>query len=374
MIRLLHTADIHLGAKFVGLGEKGAIQREQVQATFKNLIELAIKEQVDMLLVAGDLFDSNQQSKSNTDLVIEQFSLLASKNIAVCLIPGTHDCFDSKSIYRKMNLVETCPNVTIFTSDDWGCKEFPTLGLTVYGRPNMSNRSRKSPLDGLKRLTESQYHVAMAHGSLDIGTVDEDDHVFTIGQIQNSQMSYIALGHWHDSYCCSKMGVVAWYSGSPEMIARDQKEPGNVLLVSILDSGEVNVESIQIGLRRRDVVEIDVSELENPQELKSRIMEGAGPNLVRRVILGGLRSEDSRISSEDLERELSSAFFDLRIIDESHPKISQLAKGIFQDRLVLSRFISLMKEHIEACQGAEKEIAEEALQYGLALLQGKEIL
>ncbi len=61
MIRLLHTADVHLGAKFLSLGDKGAAQREQIRASFKKLISLAIAEDVDVVLIAGDLFDANQQ-------------------------------------------------------------------------------------------------------------------------------------------------------------------------------------------------------------------------------------------------------------------------------------------------------------------------
>ncbi|MBM3173330.1 MAG: DNA repair exonuclease [Chloroflexi bacterium] len=374
VIKLLHTADIHLGAKFKGLGEKGKVQRQQVCTTFKKLIALAIEEKVDIVLIAGDLFDSNQQPKSNIDLVIEQFGLLASKNIPICIIPGTHDCFDSTSIYRKVNLAEACPNVTLFTAGEWSCQDFPALGLTVYGRPNSSNRSQQSPLERLKRTTSSQYHVALAHGSLNIGTVQEDDHVFTTEQLQNSQMNYIALGHWHSVSMCSDKGVVAWYSGAPEMIDRDQKQPGHVLLVSITDSGEVKVEPRRTGLRYRDEPEIHLDDVESVPQLKAKIMENANPNLVRRVFIKGMRGEDLHISPEELEDELSAGFFDLRIENQSHPKISQFSGDVFEKQLIASKFASLMREHIEACQGEDREIAEEALQYGIALLQGKEVL
>ncbi|MEA2085439.1 MAG: DNA repair exonuclease, partial [Chloroflexota bacterium] len=192
---MLHTADVHLGAKFLGLGDKGAAQREQIRASFKKLISQAIVENVDIVLIAGDLFDANQQPRMNVDLVVEQFGLLAANNIPVCLIPGTHDCFDSSSIYKKVDFQKRCPNLTLFTDQGWNYEEFPSLGLTVYGKPNFSNRSYSSPLEGLKRSSESQYHVAMAHGSLNIpGVIAEDDYVFTADEIQGSGMQYVALG------------------------------------------------------------------------------------------------------------------------------------------------------------------------------------
>ena len=375
MLRLLHTADIHLGVKFISLGDKGTAQREQIRASFKKLISQAIEEEVGIVLIAGDLFDANQQPQANIDLVVEQFGLLAANNIPVCLIPGNHDCFDSGSIYKKVNFAERCPNLTLFTNEGWSHKEFPTLGLTVYGKPNYSNLSYKSPLEGLRRSTESQYHVAMAHGSLNIpGKTAEDDHVFTVGQIRRSQMHYIALGHHHHPYACSDKGVIAWYSGSPEVISLDQKEPGSILMVTILDSGRVEVEARQIGLHCCDELEIDLSDLEGLSQLKSKIAEGANPNLVRKVILKGLRRKDMRPSPEELEADLSESFFHLRIADRSHPRVSELSETAYEGQSILAKFIQLMTKHIQACEGGDREIAEEALQYGLALLQGREVL
>jgi len=67
MLKILHTADIHLGAKFSGLGNKGDSQREQLRTTFKNIIATAIDERVNIILIAGDLFNANQQPQKNID-------------------------------------------------------------------------------------------------------------------------------------------------------------------------------------------------------------------------------------------------------------------------------------------------------------------
>jgi len=156
MLKILHTADIHLGAKFSGLGNRGASQREQLRTTFKNIIATAIDEGVNIVLIAGDLFDANQQPQRNIDLVIEQFNLLGSNNIPVCLIPGTHDSFDSSSIYKKIDFEGKCSNLKIFAAESMSYKEYPSLDLTVYGKPNLSNRSYTSPLKGLKTSTSSK--------------------------------------------------------------------------------------------------------------------------------------------------------------------------------------------------------------------------
>ena len=368
MIKILHTADIHLGAKFSGLGGKGPIQREQLRVTFRKVVSTAIDEGANIILIAGDLFDSNHQSQMNIDLVIEQFNLLGSANIPVCIIPGTHDCFDSSSIYRKVDFEVKCPNVKVFAGSDVCYKEYPDLDLTVYGRPNLSNRSSVSPLKGLSPLTPSRFQIAMAHGSLHIPErIAADDHVFTLQDIEASGMDYVALGHWHRTYGLSEKPP-AWYSGPPEWIP-GQTDKGGVLLVSLSDTGEVSVEPRLVGLRQYEEVSIDMSELRDMAMLQVRICEGANQNLVRQVTLRGLRDTELMVNVEQLQKELGQRFFHLDVIDRSHAKSEHVADD--GERLIRSRFIGLMHEQIQALTDEEKDVAETALQYGVALLDGK---
>jgi exonuclease SbcD len=371
MLRILHTADIHLGAKFSGLGNKGATQREQLRATFKNVVAAALEEGVNIVLVAGDLFDSNEQPQRNIDLVIEQFNLLGSNKIPVCLIPGTHDSLDSSSIYKKVDFEGRCPNLKVLADENVSWKEYPGLDLTVYGKPNLSNRSYASPLKGLKRSTSTKFHVAMAHGSFFIpDKTAEDDHVFRLEEIEASGMNYLALGHWHRPYRCSERPP-AWYPGPPEWIS-GQTEKGAALLVSLSDSGEAMVAIKKLGLRDYDEIEIDMSEIRDLNRLKVKLAEGASQNLTRQVVLRGLRDAELIINPEELEADLGSEFFHLSINDRSHPKLERIAED--EERLIRNRFVKLMDKEIEDLEGEEREIAENALQYGLALLDGKEVL
>jgi len=373
MLKFLHTADIHLGAKFSGLGNKGVSQREQLRTTFKNIVATAIDERVNIVLIAGDLFDANQQPQRNIDLVIEQFNLLGSNNIPVCLIPGTHDSLDSSSIYRKVDFEGKCSNLKIFTGEDISYKEYPGLDLTVYGKPNLSKESSISPLKGLERSTSSKFHIAMAHGSFYyMPNMRVNDHVFRIEEVENSGMDYIALGHWHEIYKCSEKPP-AWYPGPPEWIP-DQKEKGAVLLVSLSDSGEVEVETKMLGLRDYDEVEIEVSGIQDLAKLKARISERANQNLVRKATLKGLRDAKIIVNPEELQTELGENFFHLSVIDKSHPKLEGVSEATYEEQLIMNRFIKLMKMQIESSEGEEKDIAENALQYGIALLDGKEVL
>jgi exonuclease SbcD len=372
MLKILHTADIHLGAKFSGLGNKSDSQREQLRTTFKNVIATAIDERVNIVLIAGDLFDANQQPQRNIDLVIEQFNLLGSNNIPVCLIPGTHDSLDSSSIYRKVDFEGKCSNLKIFTDENVSYKEYPNLDLTVYGKPNLSNRSSVSPLKGLKRSTSSKFHIAMAHGSLYIPEkIAKDDHVFSLEEVEVSGMDYLALGHWHRLYNCLEEPP-AWYSGPPEWIP-DQRERGVVLVINFSDAGEVKVAPKIVGLRDYDELEIDISEIQDLAKLKMKISEGAHQNLVRKALIRGLRDAELIVNPEELETELGEEFFHLKVSDESHVKVKEISESTYEGQFIKAKFIKLMNEKIASSEGKEKEIAESALQYGILFLDGKEV-
>ena len=145
-----------------------------------------------------------------------------------------------------------------------------------------------------------------------------------------------------------------------------------MLLASLSDAGEVKVEPKKLGLRSYDEVEINMSEIQDSAMLKLRISEGANQDLVRKATLKGLRDAEFIVNPEELESELGEKFFHLSVIDKSHPKSGEVTEG--EERLIGNRFVRLMKKQIEASQGEEKEIAENALQYGIALLDGKEVL
>lgn len=373
MIKLLHTADIHLGAGFPGLGAKGAIQREQLRETFRNIISLAIKDEVDLVIISGDLFDSNQQPQRNIDLVIEESRRLERQNIPICLIPGNHDCLIPGSIYHKIDLERECPNLTLFKSPGWTYKEFSSLSLTVYGRPCLSKESSDSPLKGLQPQTSTRYHVALVHGSLFIpDKVSPNDHVFTPEEVATCAMNYLALGHWHRHYAHTSGTVPAHYPGAPELIAQDQDEPGSVLYVELAPE-MVRVTPVPVGRRWADKLEINLAEVTDQRQLKAKILQGANPDLIRRVSLKGLRSTDFTLDVEDLTAELAPNFFSLLIEDNS------LAQGDkFNDEAdshsISGRFVQLLREHIRTAGDEEREIAEEALRLGLALLKGKDVL
>ena len=89
MLRIIHTADVHLGARHDDLGEQAAAQRERQFAAFTATVDLAIAERVDLVLIAGDLFDSNVQPRRSVERVAAELARLVQARIRSAIIPGT---------------------------------------------------------------------------------------------------------------------------------------------------------------------------------------------------------------------------------------------------------------------------------------------
>src|SRR5687768_10464657 len=151
MLRIIHTADVHLGARHDDLGEQASAQRERQFAAFTATIDLALAEKVDLLLIAGDLFDSNVQPKRSVERVAAQLARLAESKIRTVVIPGTHDCYDRASLYRAYDLKALAGStpaddlVTVLTPEQ------PNVHITacdviVHGPVFATKRAPHSPL------------------------------------------------------------------------------------------------------------------------------------------------------------------------------------------------------------------------------------
>ncbi len=368
-IKLLHTADVHLDAPFRWLGSKGKEQRRQVKETFRALVDLALAERVDAVLIAGDLFDGNSPSQDAVDLVKTQ---LARLRVPVCIVPGTHDCYDAGSIYRRVDF-GTADGAAVHVFDGTRTAvELSALSLTIHAQANLTKTSPISPLHDLQRNPHTRYNVALAHGSLGRpGT--EDDFPLSAAAIAASGMDYLALGHWHSCQDCSAGGVAAWYSGPPELLTAEG-EQGYVLLVE-LDGQGTRVQRRRVGRRRYAELALPLDDVDGAEAIGEQIRGRRDPDLALAVRLSGLRRLDLVYDVSELEQELSPLFFALRVEDASHPRLRPEDVEALSEKPVIGQFARRMQALIvEATDPAEIRVRESALQVGLALLQGKKVI
>ena len=330
MPRLLHMADIHLGARHQDLGEAAAQQRERQFAAFRRAIDLALAEKVDVVLVAGDLFDSNQQPKRSVERAVAEFRRLAEAGIRTVLIPGTHDVYDPASIYRVHDIAAMAGQkpgsemVTLLTPERAEVV-FPGLDLIVFGRVAATKRMAHSPLAGFSAADDprARWRVALVHGSLRIeGKLEDDNVIFTEGEIVASGLDYLALGHWH-SFRQGRSGETTWaYAGAPEPVAVDQDGAGQVAIVElseVKDQRTVVVAPRPVGRTRFQKLDVDAAEVPTQVALVDRLASLADADLVLDARVTGVEPDQLEIQDDEVERQLIGLFLKVRVRNVAVP-------------------------------------------------------
>ena len=385
MLRLLHTADVHLGARHADLGDRASTQRERQFAAFVATIDLALAEKVDLVLIAGDLFDSNVQPRRSVERAAAQLKRLVDARIRIVIAPGTHDVFDRASIYRAYDLAAFAgavgSDLVTVLDPEHPDVHLRSLDVVVHGRCFPTKRAPHSPLLDFDAAKDDRatWHVGLLHAALAIeGKTDGDDVVITAGEIEASHLDYLALGHWH-SMTKGKAGRTIYaYSGAPEPVALDQDRAGNVLLVT-LDSADgkkhVQVEERRVGKTRFERIQLDAAAVGSQPGLVKQLAERADPDLMLDVELIGVRPDELDVHVDEIESELADRFLKLRVRDKA---VSPLPEGpVASPDTVLGAFVRDLEAQIAELEASDDEAGagelRDALRLGRLLLSGAEL-
>lgn len=364
MPKIVHLADVHIGKKFHKLGHKGDTLRQRIFKSFVTALALAIEEKADLVVIAGDLFDSNRVSPATVRSVTSELNRIA--HIPVVILPGTHDCYDLHSVYRRKEW-ELCPHVRIFTENMPQTFTFPNTGVAVHGVANRSNKGPESPLGGLKPSENAVFNLAVAHGSLKIpGRTGEDDYIFTQEEIKQSGMDYIALGHWHRIFDCSDGRTKACYCGAPQQLSFSQGG-GTVNLVYLTKDG-IFVEARPVGCS--PWITLDYSPPLNFPQIGDDLAGITAEGLVR-ISLTGCMNKKEREDLLSLVAEWEEKCLHIEI-DWSECRMirGQIPLENFPQNTVGFYFAQWMTERVTEAVGEEQELLEEAMHLGMDYLLG----
>jgi len=371
MPTLLHLSDVHLGARHADMGDVAVQQRERQLGAFERAMDLALREHVDIVLIAGDLFDSNAQPRRAIERAVAELQRCTDVGIRVAIIPGTHDAYDSRSIYRAFDLPAIAglrPGSDLLTvlTPERSELLLRDLDLIVYGRVFATKRAPRSPFEGFDVQADhrARWKIGMIHGSLRIpGRVDDDDVIFSEAEIAASGLDYLALGHWHSAQS-GRAGQTTWaYPGAPEPVAVDQDGAGEVCIVRLEDgiggAASVRVERVRVGRTVFRRLQLDAATLAGQEDLAARIAESADADLILAVEVVGVAPDELEIVPEELERRLAASFLQLRVSDRS---VGELTAGPpLPEDTVAGRFIADVEARIREAEGSpDAAAAEEA--------------
>jgi DNA repair exonuclease SbcCD nuclease subunit len=237
MLKLVHTADWHLGRQFRTFPEEQArkLSRARLEV-LERILRAADSHAVDAVLCAGDLFDDEYPDKEWW----EQAAALLKKSTPsrpVFLLPGNHDPLTAESIYAKgSRFRELLPAwVHVVDRADF-TYTFPN-GAVLYAVPCMSKAGQRDPTESIpkREAGDERIRIGMVHGS----TFDEREWQtnFPIDRdaVLNCGLDYLAIGDTHGFRYIppDRKHPPTIYPGAPEATAFDEKDPGCIAVVFI---------------------------------------------------------------------------------------------------------------------------------------------
>ena len=193
MVRFSHISDVHLGS-----WKQQPMQDLNFQS-FEKAMDICIKEKLDFILIAGDLFDSAYPPIEILKGAFAQFRRLKEARIPCFIIAGSHDySVSGKTFLDVLEKAGFCKNVENFEEKDNYLLLNPTIynGVAIYGYPGKKSSLEIPDLRRIK-LNDSPglFKILMFHTTLDKakGTLPVD----AIESESLPKADYYALGHLH---------------------------------------------------------------------------------------------------------------------------------------------------------------------------------
>jgi DNA repair exonuclease SbcCD nuclease subunit len=305
VIRFLHTADSHLDSPMRGLeayeGAPVAALREATRRAFEGLVALALDEQVDFVVIAGDLYDGDWRDFSTGLFFTRQMARLHEADIPVYLIAGNHDA--ASVLTRRLTLP---PNVHAFSTRAPESLTVPGRPVVIHGRGFPHRAVPENLVPDYPAPVPGSLNIGLLHTSL-TGAPGHDAYApCTLRDLTEKGYDYWALGHVHQ----------------PQVLARDPWVvfPGNLQGRHIRESGPRGAWLVTVGEGREilaaehrhlDVVRwarvmVDVAGLADPMELPGRIGEALqaaladadGRPLAARVTLTGATARHDQLKRD----------------------------------------------------------------------------
>lgn len=307
-------------------------------------------EEIDLLLIAGDLFHRQPLLRE-----LKELNYLFSKlsRTKVVFIVGNHDYLKPESFYHSFQWED---HVYPLLNGHMGCVELPELKTCVYGMSYHQKEITESLYDHMRAPRKQEYEILLAHGG-------DSKHIpFRKEILGELGYDYIALGHIHKPQVLLENQAI--YAGALEPIDKNDVGPHGYV------QGEMTSEMVSakfIPNAKREYIHfrLKVNRMMTSGMVKEEIQRGIqkyGTNHMYKIILSGLRDADIVFDLESM-MQFGNIF---EILDETKPEY-QLEKLLEQNQgNLLGRFISQWKD----CE--EGSIEQQALYEGVqALMETK---
>ena len=407
MVKLIHTADLHLDSAFRSrfTKEEAENRRQKQLMAWKELLSFAVEKKVQGILIAGDLFDSPVVSHGTMDFFLSTVS--EHPEISFFYLRGNHDTentfryqenlpknlflFSEKGKKYRLNDRLLLAGVEYGTKDiSFGENEGATQGAgqaaeqgvgqeNAHGAEALSKSESESEEESkFLKLKEEDCNILLLHGALYQGTpkgeaVQGEEGIF-LKNLEKLPLSFIALGHIHKGGEGKLNNGALWaYPGCLQGRGFDEEgERGFLYLKVEEEKKEIRKEFIPIKQGEFRILEIELLEDEGTLACLKKIeveMEKAGiaKEDSLRIILKGKKGLEQERNLRYLQLQLQDSVFFLEIRDEC--ELSWNREEAMKEKSLKGEFLRVLA----AADNLSKEEQEEIIALGMGLLQGGEL-
>ena len=231
MIKFIHCADLHLDSPFKSKSHLAPSIFEDVQnsayESFKKIVDTALKEEVDFVLIVGDLFDSENRTLRAEVFLKEQFKRLEKEQIFVYVSHGNHDPLTEK-------ITNDWPdNVSVFSNRVETYQAITKDGETIFihGFSYQHDTSYENKIDEFPSSQGKKgIHIGMLHGTYSKSSTKDRYTEFILEDLNQKLYHYWALGHIHERQELSDMPPIH-YPGNIQGRHFGEQGPKGCLLV-----------------------------------------------------------------------------------------------------------------------------------------------
>ncbi len=236
-MKFIHTSDWQIGMTRAFLSQEAGARFSQARIdTIDRLGELARAHDAAFIVVAGDVFESNQLSAQTLTRALDAIAALP---VPVFLLPGNHDPLDASSLFETDAFSTLGAHVTVIRDSEPltipGCGEIEIVGAPWHSkRPGAdlcaAALAGLAPRAGVRR-------VFVGHGQVDSLAPDQGQPgVIGLAPLEQALseglIDYVALGDRHSVTRIGDSGRI-WYSGAPLATDFDETQPNHCLLVDL---------------------------------------------------------------------------------------------------------------------------------------------
>lgn len=362
-MKIIHCADLHLDSKMTtNLTQEQARERKkEILRTFTRMVEYAAKQEIKVILIAGDLFDTRTVSALARNTVRDL--ILRNPQIDFLYLRGNHD---QDNFLSKM---EEIPQNLLLFEDNWKTYQYGNISITGM---EISKENHMTMYPSLV-LNHDTFNIVTLHGQLEHYKSKDAAENISLNDLKNKNIDYLALGHVHGMLMdkLDSRGTYC-YPGCLEGRGFDEcGEKGFVLIDIDEETLRANYQFVPFAARTLYTLEVDVTGAMTTQAvaecMEKAIAEASysSGSMIKFVLVGEL-DVDAELDVEYLQELFSDYFYFEKVYDQTKLKVDYM--DYEQDASLKGEFIRMVLQ-----SDLSEEQKSKVIRCGIMALSGEEV-